>query len=101
MIVRIVRMGFKKEEVDNFQNTFSRYSSQIAQAEGCAYLELWKDSEEPNVFFTHSHWDHESSLERYRESLLFKEIWGHVKPLFDRKPEAWTVYSVFKTNVEA
>lgn len=100
MIVRLVRMGFHEDGAKKFQEIFSSYSDQIAQAEGCSFLELWRDSNESNVFFTHSHWNDESDLEKYRKSELFKEVWGQVKPLFDQKPQAWTVHSIFKSKME-
>jgi hypothetical protein len=33
-------------------------------------------------------------LETYRHSELFKEVWSKTKPLFNAKPEAWSVDKV-------
>ena len=54
-------------------------------------MELYQDKTNPNVFFTYSYWDNESDLENYRNSDLFKGVWAKTKPLFNAKPEAWSV----------
>jgi heme-degrading monooxygenase HmoA len=46
------------------------------------------------VFFTYSFWNAEANLEQYRNSELFKAVWAETKPLFNAKPEAWSVDKV-------
>ena len=91
MIVRIVQMTFREEEVENFLALFQEKKHLIRAFEGCQHLELWQDAHDSNVFFTYSHWRDEESLNRYRFSELFKDIWGKTKALFASKPHAWSV----------
>jgi quinol monooxygenase YgiN len=63
----------------------------IRDFEGCVSLELLQDVSHPNIFFTYSQWEREDHLSAYRNSELFKEVWGSTKKLFKDKPEAWSV----------
>ena len=91
MIVRIVKLTFKEEEVDSFLEIFQKQKEFIAGFEGCSKLELLRDKNQTNIFFTHSHWDDEAALERYRASDFFKDIWSGVKKKFNDKPLAWSL----------
>ena len=90
MIVRLVKMTFKPEHVDEFVSTFIEHKDAIASFPGCSFLELVRETEGSTVFFTHSHWDKQSSLDAYRDSALFKKVWEMTVPLFKEKPEAWS-----------
>ncbi len=94
MIKRIVKLGFKSEHIDEFKANFENNKAKIRAFKGCQYLELWQGKDDPSVFFTYSFWDSEESLNNYRHSPLFKEIWAKTKILFNQKPEAWSVDSV-------
>ena len=96
MIVRIVKMTFEPDRVDDFLEIFGTTKDQIRDLKGCAHLELLEDKENPNVFFTLSQWEEEEHLEKYRESYLFENIWEKTKPLFAKKAEAWTCKSKIK-----
>ncbi len=91
MIIRIVQMTFRSEEVNNFINLFEERKTLIRSFEGCRHLELWQDAKNENIFFTYSIWDSEEHLDRYRFSELFKDTWSKTKALFDAKPKAWSV----------
>jgi quinol monooxygenase YgiN len=91
MFVRIVKMGFAPEHVDTFLENFHNNKQDIRNFKGCRFLELYRDQKVPTVFFTYSYWEHESDLENYRHSELFQNIWAKTKPLFNAKPEAWSV----------
>ena len=91
MIVRIVKLTFKIEEVPIFLEIFEKQKKFIAGFEGCTHLTLLRDKKQANVYFTYSHWKNEAALEKYRESDFFKEIWSGVKLLFNDKPEAWSL----------
>ena len=91
MIIRIVRMSFKNEKVDEFLSTFNLINQKIRSFKGCTNLSLHQDDEQKNVFFTISHWESKDDLEAYRQSLLFKETWSKVKLLFDEQPKAFTL----------
>jgi len=91
MLVRIVKMSFESEHIDTFMANFNSVKNSIRNFEGCRYLELYRDQNERNIFFTYSYWDDQSFLETYRASELFKEVWSQTKPLFNDKPQAWSV----------
>jgi len=91
MLVRIVKMTFKQENIANFEQLFQQNQHKIRAFEGCQFLELYQDQKRANVFFTYSYWEHVDLLENYRQSKLFKEIWAKTKVMFCEKPEAWSV----------
>ena len=90
MLIRIVRMSFKEEEVDNFLNVFNKNKQKIRNFPGCMHLELHKDYEHDNIFSTYSHWEDDNALDNYRHSALFKEVWAKTKVLFADKPIAFS-----------
>ncbi|MCF6348211.1 MAG: antibiotic biosynthesis monooxygenase [Flavobacteriaceae bacterium] len=94
MLVRIVKMSFKSDKVDNFLIIFNDNKEKIRNTNGCNFLELYRDKTDQNIFFTYSHWDTEQNLENYRNSNLFKNIWEKTKILFNDRPEAWSVDKV-------
>ena len=91
MIVRIVKMHFRAEEVPAFLALFEERKQLIRQFEGCRHLELWQDAHLSEVYFTYSIWDSERSLDHYRFSALFRDTWARTKALFKEKPEAWSL----------
>jgi hypothetical protein len=91
MIKRIVKLTFKPEKVEDFKSIFRTNWKMIRNFEGCEYVELLQDENDPSVFFTYSLWRDEASVEKYRQSDLFEGIWGETKKLFNARPEAWTV----------
>ena len=66
MFVRIVKMGFHAKEVKGFLNTFNAKKEHIRNTKGCQLLELYRDKNDPTVFFTYSYWEREIDLENYR-----------------------------------
>lgn len=91
MIVRIVKMTFDPGKVDEFLEVFAMYKENIRKQEGCSHLDLLRDVNSPNIFFTYSHWENEECLNNYRDSELFKTVWGKTKILFEKKAEAWSL----------
>ncbi|WP_299276901.1 putative quinol monooxygenase [uncultured Psychroserpens sp.] len=91
MFVRIVKMSFVPSKVEEFLANFEAKKELIRAFEGCEFLELYRDKHNTNVFFTYSYWQTEADLELYRHSDLFKGVWAKTKPLFNAKPEAWSV----------
>ncbi|WP_420601456.1 putative quinol monooxygenase [Flagellimonas sp.] len=91
MLIRIVKLTFKPENIPSFEQIFETTKSGITDFEGCNMVELYQDLKNPCIFFTYSFWDNESDLENYRTSDFFKEVWGKTKLLFAEKPEAWSV----------
>jgi len=90
MIVRIVKMNFKQEEMPNFILLFNEIKSSIAAFKGCQHLTLYKDREVENCVYTYSIWDNEEALNNYRNSDLFKKIWPETKAMFSNKAMAWS-----------
>jgi len=91
MIVRIVKMHFHLENIPAFLELFEERKSLIRHFEGCLHLELWQEENNPQVFFTYSHWESEEHLNHYRFSELFKDTWRRTKALFAESPNAWSV----------
>lgn len=91
MFVRIVKMSFETSNIEKFLTNFEENKEQIRNFDGCEFLELYRDKHNTNVFFTYSFWNSENDLEAYRHSKLFKNVWAKTKPLFNAKPEAWSV----------
>ena len=91
MLIRIVRMTFKPEEVDNFLQLFEESKDRIRHFEGCHHLELLKDYSANNILSTYSHWESEEALNNYRHSDLFKEVWTNTKSKFSAKPIAFSL----------
>jgi len=91
MLVRIVKMGFDPDKIETFLQNFEKCKTKIRGFQGCMLLELYRDKNNPNQFFTYSYWTDEAALESYRNSSLFKEVWADTKIYFNQKPEAWSV----------
>ncbi len=87
-------MEFEQENVSAFVNIFKTNKNKITNFDGCHSVELLRDINFQNIFFTYSIWDSESSLNKYRESNTFKDIWYKTKPLFSNKAEAWSVEDI-------
>ena len=91
MFVRIVKMTFEADKIDQFLTVFNQNKDKIRNSEGCELLELYRDKTNPTIFFTYSYWQKEGNLENYRNSELFQNVWAKTKVLFNDKPEAWSV----------
>jgi len=92
MIVRIVKLTFKEENIPTFEAIFEDTKHKIRSSNGCTFLELYQDKTNPSIFFTYSYWENESFLNAYRESDFFKTVWQKTKILFADKPQAWSVH---------
>lgn len=91
-------MSFAPGKADDFLAVFEASKSLIAGFEGCLHLELHRQADAPNVFFTLSRWRSEDDLENYRRSDVFQQTWARTKVLFDAKPEAWTLNGLFDSK---
>ena len=91
MINRIVKITFREEFVNDFTTVFNTNKHLIRGFDGCNGVELLRDVSNPAIFFTYSKWEDEASLEAYRNSTLFNEVWSTVKKWFSDRPEAWSV----------
>lgn len=84
-------MGFDPDFTANFELFFEEHKEEIRSFPGCLRLELYRDMDDPSVFFTYSFWEDPQALETYRNSPLFHSLWEVTKKGFNRKPEAWSV----------
>jgi len=91
MLVRIVKLSLQEEKIKEFISNFNKQKESIRHFPGCQFLELYNDKQAKNVFFTYSYWDNEDALNNYRHSEIFQGIWAVTKPMFNAKPEAWSV----------
>jgi len=99
MIVRIVRMEFKKEEVANFLALFEERREKIRHYPGCSYLELLQGvAANESVIFTYSHWESEAALDHYRYSDFFGETWDIVKTMLSAKTTAISTQRLYKMD---
>lgn len=94
MIIRIVKMQFRPESVGDFLALFEDKKDRIAQFDGCLHVALWRDTDNENVFFTHSQWQSPEHLLAYRQSAFFRQTWTITKTLFAQAPEAWSLHKV-------
>jgi quinol monooxygenase YgiN len=94
VIIRIVRMTFLPEKIDEFQSIFEKCQVGIKQMPGCMHLELWRDVNNPNIFITHSHWETEEYLNTYRDTEFFHLVWKKTKAFFADKPLAFSVEKI-------
>jgi hypothetical protein len=94
MIKRIVKMSFVPGKVEDFLAIYGANWNLIRGFEGCDHVELLRDENFPNIFFTYSLWKSEAHLNKYRDSELFNSVWSRVKPLFNDKPQAWSVKEI-------
>ncbi len=91
MIIRVVKMTFQPQHLDEFRALFKGWKVKIRAFPGNRHLALWQDAADPAVFFTYSHWDSAEDLEAYRRSDVFAGVWPVVKALFASPAQAWTV----------
>jgi (4S)-4-hydroxy-5-phosphonooxypentane-2,3-dione isomerase len=96
MVVRLVKMTFKEGKAEEFVSIFQHSKKKIRDFRGCIFLEVLRDTADPNVFFTYSVWSSEDDLNRYRDSELFKETWAKAKALFAKDPEAYSTKRIDK-----
>ncbi|MCP4442332.1 MAG: antibiotic biosynthesis monooxygenase [Aureispira sp.] len=91
MIIRFVKMTFTADSVEVFLEHFDKNKQQIKDFEGCEYLQVLRDKDNPNIIFSHSWWKSEEDLNNYRKSEFFGGVWKRSKQLFAAKPEAWSL----------
>ncbi len=90
MIIRVVRMTFREDAVEEFLQIFNSSKLHIRSFPGCLHLELHRDAHDPRIFCTYSHWNSPEDLDAYRNSELFGKVWPATKALFDERPVAFS-----------
>ncbi len=91
MIYRIVKLHFQKEKVTSFLELFNDVVTKVNKQPGCIEMFMTQDMHNPAIFITHSKWETEDDLNKYRNSELFQVIWPTIKPWFEQKAEAWSM----------
>ena len=91
MIVRFVKLEIQTQYIADFKKLTSEEKEDIMAFEGCSFLEILQDVNNKELFFSHSHWQSEAALNKYRDSAFFKGNWKQVKQWFAAKPEAWSL----------
>lgn len=94
MIKRIVKLEIDPNKRDEFIRLFEKINKQIVDFDGCISVDLLADIHANQIFFTYSTWLSKKHLDKYRNSIFFKENWNKVKPLFVNKPLAWSVREI-------
>ena len=94
MINRIVKMTFDEGNASKFEALFDKIKEKVRHQPGCHHLELWRDINTPNTYFTFSRWDGQQDLDRYRGTELFGGIWKETKALFADRAAAWSVEQI-------
>ncbi len=94
MLVRIVKMTFEENRIQDFLANFNVVKEHIIGFEGCQLLELYQDRKDARVYFTYSYWESEKDLDNYRDSVFFKKVWAKTKTMFSEKPVAWSVNKI-------
>jgi quinol monooxygenase YgiN len=87
MVIRIVSLKCRPEDVDAFRLLLRESSPRVRQSPGCLSLQIVNDIADPTSFFTLSTWRDRDALEAYRASPLFVEIWPRVKAFL--REAAW------------
>lgn len=95
MLVRIVKLEFREDKIDDFIAFFDAVKDRVNQFPGCIGMKLLQDANHPNIVMTYSHWENEKALNDYRFSDTFGDIWPKIKPWFKHKPEAWSMTEYF------
>lgn len=89
-IRRIVKMTFDKAHCQDFEEYFVQIKERIKEQPGCHDVQLLKETSDKGIFFTCSIWEDQASLDAYRNTQLFGQVWPKVKKWFADKPEAWS-----------
>lgn len=95
MLIRIVKLHFQDDRIDDFLSFFETVKHRVNEFPGCLGMKLLRDINTPTIVMTYSHWEDEQALDNYRLSETFGEIWPSIKSWFSEKPEAWSVSEHF------
>lgn len=91
MLIRIVKMTFQADRTKDFLDMFDEIKHKIRAIDGCEYLELMQDYDNPNSYSTYSKWRDADALNAYRNSELFDGVWPKTKAMFSAKPIAFSL----------
>ncbi|MBW3545437.1 MAG: DUF4188 domain-containing protein [Bacteroidetes bacterium] len=98
MVIRVVRMYFKEEHIEDFLRLFDETKDDIRNSDGCLKLELLQDHGQEHILTTYSYWQDLKSLDKYRHSALFMEVWSQMKKYFAAKPMAFSCKKIVEAD---
>ena len=55
-------MSFEPSKIEEFLANFETVKEKIRNFKGCNFLELYRDQNNTNIFFTYSYWNTEANL---------------------------------------
>jgi quinol monooxygenase YgiN len=90
MLIRVVRMYFKEENIQDFLTLFNESKDRIRNYDGCLRLDLLQDYNQEHILTTYSYWRDKKALDNYRHSAFFMENWSQMKKYFANKPVAFS-----------
>lgn len=99
MVIRVVRMYFKEEHVEDFLTLFENTKDQIRTFDGCTHLELLQDYGQTHILTTYSYWTDLKALHNYRHSALFMATWAKMKKYFSAPPIAFSCKKVMDVDL--
>lgn len=88
MLIRLVRMQFRPQDVATFLALYEHVEPIIAAQPGCRSVQLVRQIDDPAAFATWSVWDDQIALDAYRRSDFFRGFWPEVRALFRAPAEA-------------
>lgn len=89
----MVKLQLQDGKFEQFKEIFEYGKDVVAGSEGCFYVQLLQDDNDPNVIFTLSEWTSEEALNKYRSSEEFRAYWPKIKDLLSVKAEVWNLYT--------
>ncbi|MFN2430656.1 MAG: putative quinol monooxygenase [Cryomorphaceae bacterium] len=92
MIIRIVELQFTTGSAEKAETLVKNIAPKVRKSEGCHYLDILIDIHRKGHISTFSKWESEAHLNAYRDSDLFRNFWGSVKPLFEVPAKAWSSF---------
>jgi quinol monooxygenase YgiN len=93
MIVRWVSLPLRPDSSTAFERLYRASAPRVRQRPGCLAVYLLRHPDDEDTYVTLSLWQDAASLETYRESNVFGEIWPQVKALL-RAPASARSYEV-------
>lgn len=87
---RIVMLYFEPGFARTFEEIFEKHRKRLLDLDGCDEVKVYRGADNSDDFITVSRWRDDESLQAYRKSELFREVWSKVKPRFRKRAEAFS-----------
>ena len=88
MIVRLVRLKFKPEHIEEFLAFYEQSRETIRHQQGCLTLSMLRETNDEAAFCTWSTWRSGRDLQQYRRSEFFRDFWPRVRAMLREPAEA-------------